>query len=251
MNKHIIERFDFTEVIVPAHDGVINSQSINKPLHMLPVGSKGGWSTQFDELPKLIVKMTLSDGTIGIGEFLRDHNRQLVEEIAQSLIGTAIEDLSLQELPIVLSREYDGFECVIWDAAAKINNQPLHKLLGGAVQDKIKVTSWSSHRTLDDIGPWAKQYQEQGFDFIKFKCDTEDDVVGWCEQIKKHAPGMQVVFDPNQRFENLGETKAIVRGLEQVGNVAMLEDPMPIWMLQDYKELRQFSSIKIVRHMSS
>ncbi|KZL17854.1 mandelate racemase/muconate lactonizing enzyme family protein [Pseudovibrio sp. Ad37] len=250
MTKHTIEKFEFTEVIVRANPGVINSATLNKPLHMLPVGAKGTWSTQFDELPKLIVRMTLSDGTVGCGEFMRDHNTKLVKDIADSLLGVAIEDLSLQQLPILLSREYDGFECAIWDVAAKLQGLPLHKLLGGALQEKVKVTAWSSHRTLDEVGPWVRQYQDLGFETIKFKADLEDDVVGMCEKIAAHAPKMKVIFDPNQRFENLGETKKIVRGLEKVGNVMILEDPMPIWMLQDYKALREFTDIRIIRHIS-
>ena len=67
-----IVSFRFDEVVVPAHKGVINSDSLAKPLHMLPVGGKAAWSMQFDELPKLIVRMTLADGTVGLGEFYRD-----------------------------------------------------------------------------------------------------------------------------------------------------------------------------------
>ena len=39
-----------------------------------------------------------------------------------------------QKLPIAHCREYDGFECAIWDAFAKQHDLPLVELLGGAVQ---------------------------------------------------------------------------------------------------------------------
>ena len=42
----------------------------------------------------------------------------------------------------------------------------------------------------------------------------------------------------------------IIRELEKVGNVLLLEDPLPRWMLQDFAELRRFSSIPIVLHIS-
>ena len=196
-----IRRFTFDEVIVRAQPGVINSESLAKPLHMLPVGGKGSWSTQFDELPKLIVRMELSNGVIALGEFYRDHNWQTVRDISEGLLGVDLHALSLQELPLPLTREHDGFECAIWDGWAKSHGLPLHKLLGGAVQEKVRVGAWSSHRTLDEVGPWVKQYQDQGYDCIKFKADLDDDAVGWCEEIAKHAPGMQVIFDPNQRWD--------------------------------------------------
>ena len=252
MKKNIIKSFHFTEVIVRAKKGMVSSESINKPLHMLPVIKKAsdGWSMQFDELPKLIVRMELENGIIGLGEFYRDHNLLLVQNIAKSLIGVNLDDLSLRKLPIGLYREYDGFECAIWDAYAKVHDLRIVDLLGGKLQDKVKVGSWSSHRDVSEVGDVARSFAELGYDSIKFKADLEDDVVAYCEEIKKHAPNMTVIFDPNQRWENLGETKKKVRDLEKVGNVFCLEDPLPLWMLTDYAKLREFTHIKIVRHVS-
>jgi len=252
MKKSRIKSFHFTEVIVPAKEGMISSKSIDKPLHMLPVIKKAsdGWSTQFDALPKLIVRMELENGIVGLGEFYRDHNMALVEGIARSLIGVDIKDLSLRKLPIGLYREYDGFECAIWDAYAKVHGLRVVDLLGGPLQERVKVGAWSSHREIGEVGAVAKNFEAMGYDSIKFKSDLEDDVVAYCEEIKKHAPGLTVIFDPNQRWENLGEVKKRVRGLEKVGNVFCLEDPMPLWMIQDYQALREFTDIRIVRHVS-
>ena len=61
---------------------------------------------------------------------------------------------------------------------------------------------------------------------------------------------MRVILDPNQRWENLGETKRFLKELEKIGNVFCLEDPIPFWMIEDYKTLRKMTSIKIVRHVS-
>jgi len=248
--KPFIKHFDFIEVIVPAHDGVINSKGLDKPLHMLPVGAKKSWSVQFDQLPKLFVKMTLSNGVIGLGEFYRDHSWKLIEEIAENLLGVYVDDLTLQDLPMPISREYDGFECAIWDGVAKCRNVPLYQMLGGAYHKKVKIGAWSSHRTNDEVGPWVRQYQDMGFDCIKFKSDLEDDVFTLCSKIKEHAPAMKVIFDPNQRFENAGEARYMIGEMEKVGNVMIVEDPMPLWMLQDYTDLRNATDIRIIRHIS-
>ena len=63
-SKTIIS-FHFDEVIVPANPGAVNTPGHDKPLHMLPVAGGAGWSVQFDVLPKLILRMTLADGTVG------------------------------------------------------------------------------------------------------------------------------------------------------------------------------------------
>ena len=131
-----IVAFHFDEVVVPAKAGAVNSPGHDKPLHMLPVAGTSGWSIQFDALPKLILRLELADGTIGWGEFYRDHNWVTIQGVVDGLLGRSIDDLALQDLPIPLSREYDGFECAISDAAAKSLGVPLHKLLGGAVRDQ-------------------------------------------------------------------------------------------------------------------
>lgn len=245
-----IQSLEFSELIVPAKPGVINSAGLDKPLHMLPVGAQSGWSVQFDQLPKLVLKMTLANGVVGIGEFYRGHDWSVVEDIAQALLGVDLFDLCLQDLPLPLNREHDGFECAIWDAFAKSHHLPLYQLLGGKVRERVKVGAWSSHRTVAEVGSWVEPYRRAGYDCIKFKCDLEDDVVAWCEAIAARCPGMQVILDPNERWENAGEARAILRGLERVGNVLVIEDPLPKWMYRDYADLRQFTSIRIVQHIS-
>lgn len=249
-DEPIIVKFEFDEVVVPARPGIINSETLAKPLHMLPVAGKAAWSVQFDALPKLVVRMTLANGVVALGEFYRDHEWSRIEAISAGLLGVNIADLTLQDLPLPLVREFDGFELAIWDGWAKTLGVPLHRLLGGPVRDRVLCHAWSSHRTLDEVGPWVRAYQAQGYQGIKLKADLEDDVIGICEQIASHAPGMKVVFDPNQRWENMASAKLRIRGLEQVGNVQLLEDPIPKWMIPDYADLCRFSSIPITQHIA-
>lgn len=245
-----IKKLTFNEVIVRAHEGAIDSEETRKPLHMLPVGGQKGWSVQFDELPKLILQLELDNGVVGIGEFYRDHDWRTVGQVSQNLIGVHLSELSLQDLPIPLCREYDGFECAIWDAYAKSLGIPMYDLLGGKVRQAVKVGSWSSHRTVKEVGPVAAKYRAQGYDCIKFKSDLEDSDVEWCRMIAEHAPGMKVIFDPNERWENASQARRRLKDLEKVGNVLALEDPLPKWMYQEYANLRHISDIPVVQHIS-
>jgi muconate cycloisomerase len=245
-----IVRIVATEVVVPARPGTINSPGIDQPLHKLPVSGRASWSVQFDELPKCVIELFLDDGTVGLGELYRDHDWRVVENVSKRLVGMALEELIRQKLPIAHCREYDGFECAIWDAFAKQHGLPLVDLLGGQVQTTVRVGAWSGHRKLDDIKPLAARFAEAGYDCIKFKCDLEDDVVGWCRLIAEQAPRMQVILDPNERWDTPAETRRRIDGLSDVGNVLCLEDPIPRWMLDEYARLRQFSAIPIVLHVS-
>ena len=165
----IIQSFTCYEVVVPTHPGVIESKGIQKPLHKLPKGAQAAWSFQFDELPKLVLRMELSNGIIGWGECYRDHDWRMIEDIANLLIGWDLRKLTLQKLPFNFCREYDGFECAIYDAYAKAHQMRVVDLLGGEIQEKIKIGAWSSHRRLEDIGPLAQKYADLGYDCIKFK----------------------------------------------------------------------------------
>jgi muconate cycloisomerase len=245
-----IVRIVATEVIVPARPGTINSPGIDQPLHKLPVSGQASWTVQFDALPKCLLELTLDDGTIGLGELYRDHDWRAVDSVARRLVGEELERLCRQRLPIAHCREYDGFECAIWDAFAKRHGLPLADLLGGKVQDRVAVGAWSGHRTLEDIKPLAARFAGAGYDCIKFKCDLQDDVVGWCERIAEAAPGVRVILDPNERWETPAEARRRIEPLSRIGNVLCLEDPIPRWMLAEYAELKRLSSMAIVLHVS-
>jgi muconate cycloisomerase len=61
---------------------------------------------------------------------------------------------------------------------------------------------------------------------------------------------MQVILDPNERWDTPAETRLRIEQLRQIGNVLCLEDPIPRWMLADYGQLRTLSPIPIVLHVS-
>jgi muconate cycloisomerase len=245
-----IDRIVATEVVVPARAGSINSPEVDQPLHKLPVAGAAAWTVQFDALPKCILELHLSNGVIGLGELYRDHGWRIVESVSRRLIGSQLEDLPRQQLPIAHCREYDGFECAVWDAFAKLHDLPLVELLGGAVRQQVRVGAWSGHRTVGDIRPLATGAAAAGYDCIKFKCDLTDDVAAWCREISTQAPGLQVILDPNERWETSAHARRRIEELRSIGNVLCLEDPIPRWMLADYADLRMLSPIPIVLHVS-
>ncbi len=239
-----------TEVIVPANPGAIDSPTLSRPLHKLAVEGQPGWSVQFDEIPKCILEIELKEGTVGIGECYRGHDWATIEAISKVLLSMPLEAIALQSLPIGACREYDGFECAIWDCFARLHGLRVVDLLGGALRDEIKVGAWSSHRQLDEVGPLCERFARLGYDCVKFKCDLEDDVVGWCREIAARAPGLKVILDPNERWNTPAAARQRIDALREIGNVLCLEDPIPRWMLDEYRRLRQFSPIPIVLHVS-
>ena len=245
-----IRRIVATEVVVPAKTGAIESPGLHQPLHKLPMHGTRGWTLQFDELPKVVLQLELADGTVGLGELYRAHDWATVDAVGEALIGTDLGDLCRQDLPFGKTREYDGFEVAIWDAYARHLNLRVVDLLGGPVRSRVEVSAWSGHRTVEEVGEVAKHYLELGFTTLKLKCSRDDDVVAWCVGIAEQAPGMQVVLDPNERFDHVADARRIATALQEIGNVSCLEDPIPQWMLEEWRELRQSVTIPVVRHVS-
>lgn len=245
-----IVRFRLTEVIVPARAGAINHPDLDRPLHKLSIAGQPGWTLQFDALPKLLLELELDNGITGLGECYRGHSWATVDAIAKRLLGTALADIPLQQVPIARSRERDGFELAIWDAFAKTHGLRLSDLLGGPVRKRVKVGAWTGHRKAEEIPEMAAAFARRGFDCWKFKCDLEDDVVAWCQAVRKGAPAMTVILDPNERWEQPHEAARRLRALADVGNLLCLEDPLPRWMLSEYRSLRLLGLAPISLHVS-
>jgi muconate cycloisomerase len=245
-----LRRWRFTEVVVPARQNSVNHASLDRPLHKLPVAGKAGWSLQFDELPKLICELELNNGVVALSEFYRGHSWDTVETTARRLLGASVLDFPLQQVPVARCREHDGFELALWDGFAKSHDLRLCDLLGGPVRDQVKVSAWTGHRLAEESASMAADVAARGFDCWKFKCDLDDDVAGWCQAVRKGAPGMSIILDPNERWDHPHEAKRRLRALAEVGNLLCLEDPLPRWMLPEYAALKRLGLAAIVLHIS-
>lgn len=245
-----IRRIIVTEVVIPARPGAVNGPGIDRPLHKLPIGGRPAWSVQFDDVPKVVLAIECEDGTVGYGECYRGHDWHTVRSIARTLLAEDLDDLVLQALPIGRCREHDGFECALWDLSAKRHGLRLVDLLGGPVRERVSVSAWSGHRRTEEIAEVVGRFEGAGHEFVKFKCDADDDVVGWCREVARVAPGMRVILDPNERWVHPFEARRRLGELAAVGNVLCVEDPIARWRLDDYRDLRRESPIAIVLHVA-
>lgn len=245
-----IARIRATEVLVPTHAGAVTSPSLDRPLHSRPWRGKPGWSVQFDEIPKVVLRLELDEGAVGLGELYRGHDWANIDALAETLLGRDLRTLARQRLPLAAVGERDGFEMAVWDAYARSLGVRVADLLGGPVRDRVLVNAWSGPRTAGELGERARTFLDAGFTTLKLKCSLADDVVGWCEVIAEHAPGLDVVLDPNGRFERLAEARRIGLAVARTGNVSWLEDPLPHWMRPEWSRLRDAVPVPLVRHVS-
>ena len=246
-----VRRIILDEVVVRARPDSVNSPELNHPLHMLPHGGRAAWSVQFDEIPKLIIRLETDSGITGLGECYRGVPLQAVRDIGTGLLGTDLATLNLQNLPLPAGRLYDGFECAILDAMGKHTGRSLSEILGGRYRDQVYCGYWTGHRTVADAARKAAEGRAKGFDCIKFKCASTDPVVAWCQAIREACgPEFKVILDPNQRFENLPTARRLADDLAKVGNVLCLEDPIARWDLESLALLRKLSPLPLALHVA-
>lgn len=246
-----IEQIELIEVQVPARAGSVNSPNLDKPLHKLATGADPAWTRQFDEFPKVLLVATTEDGTEGLGESLRAPDMPALRAMARTLVGTDLADLAWQNLPIAKNREYDAFELVVLDLLAKRAELPLSAFIGGAYRSEVSVGAWSGHRTAAEAAAIAAEAQRGGATTLKLKCELDDDVIEIAAAVRQTCgEGFSLIFDPNERFQELRHAVRIARGLEKIGNVLCLEDPLPRWDLGAYAELRARTSIPIAVHVA-
>ena len=246
-----IQQIEMIEVRVPARAGAINSPSLDKPLHKLANGADAAWTRQFDEFSKVILVATTEDGAIGLGETLRAPDMTTLRAMAGSIVGTRLTDIAWQNLPVAKNREYDAFELLVLDLLAKRADLPLAAFIGGAYRSEVPIGAWSGHRTPADAAAIAADAQRGGATTLKLKCELDDDVIGVASAVREACgQGFSLIFDPNERFQELRHAVRIARELEKIGNVLCIEDPLPRGDLLSYTELRARTSIPIAVHVA-
>lgn len=247
----IVRRIFLDEVKIPARADSINSAEIDQPLHKLPDGAKRGWTQQFDAISKTILRIELDNGVIGLGETYRGLAQSTLQAISTALLGADVRILNLQALPIGAIRSYDGFECALADAYSKSHDLPLYRLLGGNYRETVSCAFWTGHRTVADAVRKAREAVEDGFGAIKFKCELNDPVVEWCQEIfDKCGTKLSVILDPNERFVQSSHVERIARQLAAIGNVLYIEDPIPRWDYESWAHLRSKSEVPLSMHIS-
>lgn len=240
-----------TEVIVPAKPGSLNSEEVlDKDSAFAQKFMTGARWTDFADQPKWIIEITLKNGLTGIGETYRSASPQLVQETMNFLTGKDILKLNWRRLPITDQRIYEAFECAVLDLVGQILEVPVYQLLGGAYRDRIDCNGWTGRRTPEDAAQKAYDAMLQGHKVFKFKCSDEDPVRLWTDEIrKKCGTGIQIILDPNQRWNDVATTLKLMEGVDKEIMLG-LEDPVLHADVAGFLMLKQQLGIPLYRHIS-
>jgi len=133
----------------------ITATPVNIPLrapYRFSYGSTGS-------LTKTVIELTTEDGVTGLGECADGDRAADVVAMGARLVGHDLRDvltaraacapaMSYTPWDNVLARRraFAGIEMAMWDARAKTEGVPMHRLLGGAVRRFIPLTEYFSYR---------------------------------------------------------------------------------------------------------
>jgi muconate cycloisomerase len=222
--------------------------------------STGTSLSNFDLVPKWIVRIRTDTDIVGIGESLRGETTAAIDSGIAALIGKDPRSFPPLALPLPPEADYETFEMAVLDLLGKYWDVPVHVLLGGAVRESVEVSYWATRQSPQGWSERAKEARAQQFGSIKVKAalksdegvEDDDPVHEGVMRIQEASgPSFGVVIDANYRFHSYALTLLIAEELAGSA-VTVLEDPMP-WagQLPLYAELRRESPIPIAIHIAS
>ena len=210
----------------------------------------------------LFLKITTDEGIEGWGEPVvegrADTVAAAVREMGEYLVGadpTRIEDL-WQTLyrggfyrggPILMSA-ISGIEQALWDISGKMAGLPIHRMLGGAVRDRMRVYSWIGGDRPDDVVAEARRRIDTGMNAVKMN-GTEE--MAWIDSFTKveevlsrvqalrdaFGYSLDIAVDFHGRV-HLPMARVLMKELEPF-RLMFIEEPVLVENRETFRELRQ------------
>ena len=220
--------------------------------------------TWYTSRSAMIVEVNTNEGITGVGESfgppevtsaIIEHvykpyligrnpmNKEVIwEELYNKLRDHGQKGLSVEALSAV--------DIALWDVIGKNLDVPIHKLLGGAYRDKVKVYATGfyrkkTHHQTEDLVKEASQYIEKGFKALKIKIgfDTKEDVT----RVKaiREAVGNEILImiDANHAYD--ASTAINVGRRMEPYNIYWFEEPVPPEDIEGYIEVKRALNIPI------
>ncbi len=217
----------------------------NISAHLMGVPGAGGHSPRRNWT---FVRVETDAGIDGVGEATTEYHEHAVaamieEHMAPALLGQDPTQVnSAWQLMqrgfwwrsgVVASSAASGIEQALWDITGKAYSQPVYKLLGGALRDKIRLYA-RSDLGLTSIGEEVRVALAEGFSAFKFgpgenvkPYDGEKQVNVALQQARaarEAGPECELMIDCGGIF-TLQEACRLTSGLQEVG-MLFVEEPV-------------------------
>ena len=147
-------------------------------------------------------------------------------------------------------RAMSGVDVALWDLAGKAAGMPVHKLIGGAVRNRIRAYASGGHGILGEIGDQLRSYVAKGYTACKMRVGGKDHprmVLGSAARIKEAreaiGPDVQIMLDAHGST-GVSDAIKLARAAEEY-NIAWYEEPVIFQNIPGLAEVRRATSIPI------
>ena len=187
---------------------------------------------------RILLVEVVVDGTSGWGEVTAGetpaYNAETTDTawhvisdfIAPSLIGQSVSETS--ELPRLMARirghemAKSGVENALWDAAAQLKGIPLHRLLGGTIEEIACGVSLGIRENPESLVKRVEEELRSGYQRIKLKIKPGKDYE-FVAAVRKEFPNIRLSVDANSAY-SLEDAQHLKR-LDEFG-LLMMEQPL-------------------------
>jgi galactonate dehydratase len=223
----------------------------------------------------IFVKVDTDDNFVGWGESYSQTDRETsitahLDQFNRHLIGR--DPFNIKHLTSMLFDDYvhrrgsmeffsalSGLELALWDIVGQACGQPVHRLLGGAYREKLRVyaNGWAyAAKTPKDIAKAAEKIVRRGFNALKFdpfplpvrtyvSRHTEDFAVSMVAAVRD-AVGrdIDILVETSRRLNPRSATRFAL-AIEHL-RPYWLEEPCDVDDLAGLREIRSSTSTAIV-----
>lgn len=201
----------------------------------------------------VLVEVRTDEGITGFGESTGDRGADaaaaLVRHVGQLLLGKSpfdVEALTIQaqrkakldNAPRYASHALTGIELALWDIIGKALEQPVHRLLGGAVRDEINYFAFLQGGTPEELAEDAREAVAAGYTVFYAKVGLgEDRDLRNVAAIRGAIGARKLRLDANEAWDPLTAIRMINRLAEY--DLEFVEQPTPsrsIGALRQVKE---------------
>ena len=194
-----------------------------------------------------ICQVTLECGVVGFGETMVYYTWGTVSDAAiQRVTGTnAAAHLWDDSLGC-------GLQMALFDAVAKANNVPLHRLLGRKHRDRPFVSWWAIDMPAEDWVLECKDAVAQGYTDFKTKARPWFDLEHQCKVLTRSVPPhFKIDVDFNAMLIDASRAARYLEVIDDYENVAAFESPIPQNDVDGNKYLKTQTRVPIAMHYGS
>ena len=198
-----------------------------------------------DGAPVILIEVDTDKGITGIGESVTSPGIEPVLAILNfaipAFLGESAYDgnrISIEcyqagfnsrgtgSAPRYFAQAISGIELALWDAIGKAAGQPLHRLLGGAVRDKVEYFGFLQGETPQELAAHARQLLEQGFRVVYAKVGRGEDIdLDIVRAVRATIGNARLRLDANESWDML-QARRMFEKLQPF-DIEFIEQPLP------------------------